>query len=60
MKSKENFSRDFCERICPILEIPLPKHVEQKQIYNKVMMASILIRELKTITIYAKPIFFQN
>ena len=29
-KSKENFSRDFCERICPILEIPLPKHVEQK------------------------------
>ena len=29
-KSKENFKRDFCERICPLLEIPLPKNLEQK------------------------------
>ena len=27
--SKENFKRDFCERICPILEIPLPKNLQE-------------------------------
>jgi len=28
-KSKGNFKRDFCERICPILEIPLTKTNEE-------------------------------